>query len=259
MGVRGSCPNCRTDRLLPGLDTASNPICRYCVGITRDFFCDRCGFEGLLLGGRLCERCTLADTLARLLDDGTGRVARPVQPLVTALLKMDRPKSRLIWLRNPNVVRLLRGLATGTIPLTHDELHQETPWRTVAHLRDLLMDSGVLPPVDRQLMLYQRWLTERFADIEDPEHRQLLRHFVTWHQMRRLRAQRRRRRRGTLPDQPHQTGSHPGQCLPRLARQPRPRRRAVPAGRHRRLAHREPGHPPSVPVNRSGFGRDSII
>ena len=101
---------------------------------------------------------------------------------------MDRPKSRLIWLHNPNVVRLLQGLATGSIPLTHDGLHQETPWRTVSHLRDLLMDSGVLPQVDRQFLLYQRWLTERLATIEDPEHRQLLRHFATWHQMRRLRT-----------------------------------------------------------------------
>ncbi|MGW7198495.1 hypothetical protein [Streptomyces chryseus] len=188
MRVRGFCPYCRADRLLPGRDIAGDPICRDCSGITRDFFCDRCGFEGLLLGGRLCERCTLADTLARLLDDGTGHVALPLQPLVATLLEMDRPKSRLIWLRNPNVVRLLRGLATGTIPLTHDGLHQETPWRTVAHLRDLLMDSGVLPRVDRQLMFYQRWLTERLAVIEDPEHRRRLQHFVTWHQMRRLRS-----------------------------------------------------------------------
>lgn len=188
MRVRGFCPYCRADRLLPGRDIAGDPICRDCSGITRDFFCDRCGFEGLLLGGRLCERCTLADTLARFLDDGTGHVALPLQPLVATLLEMDRPKSRLIWLRNPNVVRLLRGLATGTIPLTHDGLHQETPWRTVAHLRDLLMDSGVLPRVDRQLMLYQRWLTERLAVIEDPAHRRRLQYFVTWHQMRRLRS-----------------------------------------------------------------------
>lgn len=72
-----------------------------CAGIVRDFFCDRCGIEGLLLGGRLCECCTLADTLSHLLDDGTGRVAPSLKPLVTALLEMDRPKSRLIWLRNP--------------------------------------------------------------------------------------------------------------------------------------------------------------
>ncbi|MEU7339645.1 hypothetical protein [Streptomyces sp. NPDC007074] len=186
MRIRGSCPNCRSDRLLPGLDTAGNSISGDCAGITRDFFCDRCGFEGLLLSGRLCERCTLADALARLLDDGTGHVALPLQPLVTALLKMDGPKSRLIWLRNPNVVRLLQGLATGTIPLTHEGLHQETPWRTVAHLPDLLMESCVLPRVDRQLMLNQRWLTERLAVIEDPEHRRRLQHFATWHQMRRL-------------------------------------------------------------------------
>jgi|SRR5688572_1985116 hypothetical protein len=56
------------------------------------------------------------------------------------------------------------------------------------YLRDLPMDSGVLPRVDRQLMLYQRWLTERLAAIEDPEHRRLLRHFASWHQMRRLRS-----------------------------------------------------------------------
>ncbi|MEU9189383.1 hypothetical protein AB0D14_33550 [Streptomyces sp. NPDC048484] len=188
MRVRGHCPGCGTDRLLPGRDTDGTPVCRDCADITRDFFCDRCGFEGLLLGRRLCERCTLADTLTRLLDDGTGRIAPSLLPLVTTLLEMDRPKSRLIWLRNPNIVRLLLGLATGAIPLTHEGLHQETPWRTVVHLRDLLIDSGVLPRVDRQLMLYQRWLTERLIIIEEPEHRRLLHHFATWHQMRRLRA-----------------------------------------------------------------------
>ncbi|MFE5026300.1 hypothetical protein ACFRAO_24035 [Streptomyces sp. NPDC056656] len=50
------------------------------------------------------------------------------------------------------------------------------------------MDSGVLPRVDRQLMLYQRWLTERLATIEGPEHRRNLQHFAIWHQMRRLRS-----------------------------------------------------------------------
>lgn len=60
---------------MPGRRDAGAPVCRDCAGITRDFFCDRCGFEGSLLGGRLCERCTLAAALGRLLDDGTGRVA----------------------------------------------------------------------------------------------------------------------------------------------------------------------------------------
>ncbi|MFI8913141.1 hypothetical protein ACIGW4_16240 [Streptomyces sp. NPDC053513] len=112
MRTRGRCSRCNTDRLLPGRHTDGTPICRDCASIVRDFFCDRCGFEGLLLGGRLCEHCTLTDTLARLLNDGTGRVAPELLPLVKILLEMDRPKSRLIWLRNPNVVRILQGLAT---------------------------------------------------------------------------------------------------------------------------------------------------
>ncbi|MFE4255616.1 hypothetical protein ACFRU3_40370 [Streptomyces sp. NPDC056910] len=107
-------------------------------------------------GMALCESCTLADALAHLLDDGSGRVAPEFLPLVKILLEMDRPKSRLIWLRNPNLVRLLQGLATGNIPLTPDGLHQETPWPTVTHLRDPLMDSGVLPRADRPFPLYQR-------------------------------------------------------------------------------------------------------
>jgi hypothetical protein len=49
------------------------------------------------------------------------------------------------------------------------------------------MDSGVLPRLDRQLLHYQ------LADLTarhywGPEHPQLLRHFATWQQMRRLRA-----------------------------------------------------------------------
>ncbi|MEU1630446.1 hypothetical protein ABZ746_35175 [Streptomyces sp. NPDC020096] len=53
---------------------------------------------------------------------------------------------------------------------------------------DDLSAPAVLPGVDRQLLLYQRWLTERLDTIEDPEHHRLLQHFATWHQMRQLRA-----------------------------------------------------------------------
>ncbi|MER5185729.1 hypothetical protein ABT009_47065 [Streptomyces sp. NPDC002896] len=245
MRVHGRCPDCGTDRLLPGRDEAGTPICRDCADFVRDFFCDRCGFEGLLLGGRLCERCTLDDTLARLLDDGAGRVAPALLPLVEALLEMDQPKSRLAWLRNPNVVRLLQGLATGSIPLSHEGLHHETPWRSVVHLRDLLMDSGVLPRVDRQILLYQRWLAERLDTVEDPEHRRLLRHFAVWHQMRRLRAKADRGPLGrSQTNHTKQEVTQAGAFLC-LARGPGPHHREVSPGRRGRLAHREAGYPAS--------------
>ncbi|MFB6991098.1 tyrosine-type recombinase/integrase [Streptomyces sp. NPDC056304] len=154
------------------------------------------------------------------------------------------PKSCLIWLRNPNVVRLLRGLTTGTIPLSHKGPHQETPWRTVTHLRDLLMNSSVLPRVDRQILLCQRWLTERLATIENPSTTCFSGTSPPGTRCAGC-GPRRRRSAGTLSGAPGQAGNHPGRRLPCLARRPRPHGRALSAGRQRRLAHREARHPAS--------------
>ena len=66
-------------------------------------------------------------------------------------------------------------------------LNSLSPWRSVAYLRDLLMLHGVLPPVDRHLMLFQRWLGDTLAGIDRPEHRQVVERFAAWHVQRRLR------------------------------------------------------------------------
>jgi hypothetical protein len=54
-------------------------------------------------------------------------------------------------------------------------------WRTVAHLRDLLMAAGALSPTDRQITLFDRWAQRRLTATTDPDHNRLLRQFVTWH------------------------------------------------------------------------------
>jgi hypothetical protein len=65
-------------------------------------------------------------------------------------------------------------------------LSQLTPWRSVTYLRDLLVQAGVLPLADRQLLLFQRWLDEKLSTISDAEHQRLLELFATWHVQRRL-------------------------------------------------------------------------
>ncbi|WKK24059.1 hypothetical protein QZH56_36260 [Streptomyces olivoreticuli] len=139
----------------------------------------------MLLGRRLCEPCTLADRLTDLLDDGTDQV----HPLPAPLMELDRPKSRLIRLRRPNVLRLLQDLASGRVPITHEGLQQQEHWRTANHVPDLLMESSVLPQVDRRLLLYERRLAERLATVQEPDRHQLLHRFATWHQLRRLRTE----------------------------------------------------------------------
>ncbi len=71
------------------------------------------------------------------------------------------------------------------------------------------MLHGVLPQVDRHLMLFQRWLGDTLAGIKRREHRQVVERFSAWHVQRRLHqfaeraplreSQTARARSGTLP------------------------------------------------------------
>jgi hypothetical protein len=146
-----------------------------------------------LHGGRLCTRCTFSDRLAELLDDGTGQIRPELAPLVEHLLAMNNPLTGLTWLYprrgRPGPADLLRGLGRGQIELTHEAFHTLQPWRAAAHLRELLMACGVLPPVDKQICSFERWLIGHLAGITDPDHAHIVQHFATWHVLPRLRAQ----------------------------------------------------------------------
>jgi len=159
--THGPCPTCTTERLLPGRRSDGQPICRDCAGITRSFICAGCGTEAALLGRRRCERCTLTDKLTTLLDDGTGRIRRELQPLHAGLSAVDsaQMENLLSWVAQPKINTLLTGLARGTIVISHEALAREPNPRTTNSLRELLMHHGVLHVMDKQLMLFQRWLT----------------------------------------------------------------------------------------------------
>jgi hypothetical protein len=188
--LHGRCPGCGTDRVLPGLRPNGTPICPDCAGFSMAYACARCGRDGKLHGGRRCTRCTLADRLGELLDDGTGRIHPRLVPLAEHLLTMDNPMSGLVWLiaRRSVAADLLRRLAHEEIPLTHEAFHTVQPWRAAAHLRELLMACGLLPAVDKQILLFERWLHEHLASVTDPDHAQVIRRFATWHVLPRLRA-----------------------------------------------------------------------
>jgi hypothetical protein len=139
-------------------------------------------------------RARLQALLDELLDDGTSQIRPELQALADNLLAMPKPDRALNWLHNnPHAGRYLQGLARGEIPLTHDGLHELTSWRTAAHLRDLLMDAGALPTVDRQITLFESWTRKRLTATVDHDHALVLRQFLTWHQLPRMHATARRR------------------------------------------------------------------
>ena len=128
LALTGTCPGCGTaDRALIGLREGV-PVCRDCAGINRDSSCLGCGTETGMAAGRrrgltrLCGRCAVAWTAARLLDDGTGSVAAPLKPLADALAASASPTTALNWLRTPHIRDLLTHLAAGQLPLTHEAL-----------------------------------------------------------------------------------------------------------------------------------------
>ena len=104
-------------------------------------------------------------------------------PLHEILTATDNPLSG--WLDGHSAspgsaANLLRGLGSGEIELTHEAFHRRQPWRAAAHLRDLVMTCGLLPFVDKQVGLFERWLGEQLAGITKPDHAQLVRRFATW-------------------------------------------------------------------------------
>jgi hypothetical protein len=192
--IRGRCPGCGHDRVLPGLREHDRvPICSDCAGFRMSFRCSRCRAEGKLHGGRLCTRCTLSDRLRELLADESGEIRPELAPLAKSLLNARHPLSILGWLytrkgQTGSPETLLRQLGRGEIELTHQAFHTLQPWRAAAHLRDLLMVCGVLPRVDKQICSFERWLIAHLDTVSDRDHRQLVQRFATWEVLPRLRA-----------------------------------------------------------------------
>ena len=183
----GRCAGCGVERLTPGIAPDGGRLCTDCAGGLGEFRCELCGREARRHCRGVCGNCVLAKRLNVLLDDGSGNIRTELAPFAEGLCRMSRPRSGLTWIANHHVQQMLRTLADQNTPITHDTLNRFSPWRSVAYLRDLLMLHGVLPPADRQLMLFQRWLGEVLAEADRPEHRQIVERFAAWHIQRRLR------------------------------------------------------------------------
>lgn len=186
--TRGTCPGCGHERALIGRLPGDVAVCRQCAGITREFSCRHCGYEGEHCTARICARCSLARRLDRLLDDGTGRPRPDLAPLAAAL-RADPDFTRVMnWVGQAHIRAVLADLATGRTELTHAALAARPDRRATIYLRDLLVTCGVLPAADRQLLDYESWLHRRLAALDGHPHQRLLREFGLWHQLARMRA-----------------------------------------------------------------------
>lgn len=183
---KDACAGCGQLRRL--FDTASgNRRCADCAGIEQtSHVCGVCGAEERLVERGRCERCVVATRVDVLLRDPNGAPASALQPVGAALLAAN-PHTALGWLRRSGSARLLTDLARGACPLTHQGLDAWGPPRQTEFLRHLLVACGVLPWRDPFVARFGHWLEATLADLDNAEHRRLLRQFATWRLLRHLR------------------------------------------------------------------------
>ena len=176
--------------MVPGLNSDRQPTCVTCSGVPLNLTCHHCGVEARMARGGTCYRCQLKHMVEEVLAGPGGAIPESLVPLAQAICSMRRPASGVTWMRaNPRVPTLLRDLAAGRIALTHDALDSLPASRTVEYLRELLVGCGALPPRDRHLATFERWLSHKLSGIEDMEQRRLIERFGRWHLLRRLRDQ----------------------------------------------------------------------
>ena len=184
----GVCDGCGVDRLLPGVGPDAQRWCTDCGGGLGDFTCTRCGREARRERAGVCGWCVLGDRVRELLDDGTGRVRPELKPLFELITAMTRPRSGILWLSRPEPQGILRAIARGQVPLTHEAIHTLAPMKSNIYIRDLMVAAGILTPIDRCLFLFEQWWPAWLDTIDNPEHRKTLRYFLTWHFLRSFRA-----------------------------------------------------------------------
>jgi hypothetical protein len=56
-------------------------------------------------------------------DDVTGKIRGDLVPRYDAVRRMRRPRSGPLWLNKPHLPPMLRALARGEVPLTHEGLN----------------------------------------------------------------------------------------------------------------------------------------
>jgi hypothetical protein len=135
----------------------------------------------------LCDPCAVPVLLDAALTGADGAVRAEVIPVRDALAA-GQSGTVLNWLHRPSSRQLLAQLAAGTGAVSHDTLDQLQPAGAARHLRHVLIAQKVLSDLDRHLHALERWFEVALAEVDDPDEQRMLRSYLTWTHLRRLRG-----------------------------------------------------------------------
>lgn len=190
----GPCHRCGKVRALIG-DADGHALCGTCSGHSTDYGCTRCDNPGGAHTTGTCYPCAIDDQLARTLAIIPADAAGQLQQLRSAVADTDNGRSALQWLRQSNVRKLFIDLTATGKPISHEALDSAFlagHHIATGHMRKILVAAGSLPPRDEHLARIELRLGLVVAKY--PQFDTILRTYVRWSVLPRLRRRARTRR-----------------------------------------------------------------
>lgn len=191
--TKGVCEGCGQRRRIDPRDSSGFAFCSDCAGLPALAVCQGCGAEDRIWRDQRCFACNLAGRVDAVLAGPDGDLASRLAPLRAALTGTDSPRAVLRWLAKPRVESVLAGMARGDLALNHDTLDRIGGGHWVAHLRQVLVASGVLGERDETVAALESWVEHRLGSIDNAEDRKLVAAYATWWVIRRRRYRQARR------------------------------------------------------------------
>ncbi|MGP3921462.1 hypothetical protein [Nonomuraea sp. 10N515B] len=181
------CGGCHELHPLIARDEDGTGLCGPCAGHDVDYTCRQCGRSGNPYGHGRCAYCVLADKVNDLLAGPDGTIPAQLQPLADGLTSTHTPFKAIQWVHEHPNAQLLTALVTEGRPISHDLLDELPPSAALQHLRQMMVQTGVLPERHEDLERVPAWLEHHLAD-KPVEHANLVRPFLHWHLLRRART-----------------------------------------------------------------------
>ncbi|MQA12594.1 MAG: hypothetical protein GEV09_00030 [Pseudonocardiaceae bacterium] len=167
--------------------TLSHPLCADCTAPAPWLDCPTCSDPDQPHPGQ-CARCLINRRLDELMGPSTHSLPPGLQALRRDIATTEHPITAMRWLTKPPIASVLSDLAAGRVPLTHEALDELPHSQPLAHLRQTLVAVGALPERDELMVRLEAFLADLLASQPDTERRNLLRRYLIWHLIRRLRS-----------------------------------------------------------------------
>lgn len=183
------CAGCGTMAAVYG-GVPGRPLCARCVNPDPGFWdrCPQCRETWVLSTRCPCQRCILGRDAREFLANEDGEVRPDLEPLLRAITEAERPDTAITWLRQAGVREILSAIGRHDKPVTHEALDKMPPGKTLAHLRSILVATGILPGRDERVLRLERWISDTAGRRDDPAERRVLHSYATWHHLRKLRT-----------------------------------------------------------------------